>query len=100
MFPPGRFAAIRPPGRDAGVGLLRVLAAVGFAVGPEAGVEHDEMMVAGVERIERRLQTDAARHLLLGQQFDALVAKDVLPFLRDGRNVPADPSEVVEIDLH
>ena len=60
-------------GGDVGIGPLEIFAAIGLAIGAEAGVEDDAVDAAAIERIERLIAADRAEEFGFGQRIDAVV---------------------------
>lgn len=86
-------------GGDVGIGPLEIFAAVGLAIGAEAGIEDDEVDAATIEGIERLFAADRAQEFGFGQRIDAVVPQDVMAVGGDFGEVAVDFGKVAKFGL-
>jgi hypothetical protein len=86
--------------RNVGVGPVRVLPAIRLAIAAEAGIQHDKVEAAPVERKVRLLLLNAAQELLFLQRVHAVVPQDVMPVFADRRELSIDRLEVTLLHVH
>ena len=86
-------------GGDVGIGPLEIFAAVGLAIGAEAGIEDDEVDAAAVEGVERLFAADRAEEFGFGQGIDAVIPQDVMAVGGDLGEVAVDFGKVAEFGI-